>query len=219
MATYSKIEVLLKMHQNRVIPVFYNSDLENSKNVLKACYNGGIRLFEFTNRGDGALDIFKELMSYVQSECPEMILGVGSIVDAPTAALFVHYGANFVVGPCFNEEVARFCNRHQILYTPGCGSVTEIGYAQECGCELVKIFPAASVGGPAFVKDVLAPMPWSLIMATGAVEPEKDNLQSWFKAGTYCVGMGSKLFPKDVIAAKNWKYITEKCAEVLSYVK
>ena len=147
-----------------------------------------------------------------------MVLGVGSVVDAPTAALYIQLGANFVVGPMFNAEVAKLCNRRCVPYTPGCGSVTEIGTAQEAGCDLVKIFPAGNVGGPSFVKNVLAPMPWSMIMATGAVEPERDNLTAWFKAGVTVVGMGSKLFPKEVIAAGDWNAIAAKCREALDII-
>ncbi len=201
-----------------MVPVFYNADIEISKQVIKACYEGGVRAFEFTNRGDFAHETFGALSRWVKAECPEMILGVGSIVDAPTAALYIQLGANFVVGPMFNAEVAKLCNRRCVPYTPGCGSVTEIGQAQEAGCDLVKIFPAGNVGGPSFVKNVLAPMPWSMIMATGAVEPERDNLTAWFKAGVTVVGMGSKLFPKESIAAGDWSAIAKKCREALDII-
>ena len=201
-----------------MVPVFYNADIEISKQVIKACYEGGVRAFEFTNRGDFAHETFGALSRWVKTECPEMVLGVGSVVDAPTAALYIQLGANFVVGPMFNTEVAKLCNRRCVPYTPGCGSVTEIGTAQEAGCDLVKIFPAGNVGGPSFVKNVLAPMPWSMIMATGAVEPERDNLTAWFKAGVTVVGMGSKLFPKETIAAGNWNAIAEKCREALDII-
>lgn len=206
------------MQQTGMVPVFYNADIEVAKQVVRACYEGGVRAFEFTNRGDFAHEIFGELNHWAAVECPEMILGVGSVVDAPTAALYMQLGANFVVGPLFNAEVARVCNRRQVPYTPGCGSVTEIGQAQEAGCEVVKIFPAGEVGGPSFVKNVLAPMPWSMIMATGAVEPTEENLSAWMKAGATVVGMGSKLFPKQVIAAREWGAITEKCREALSFI-
>lgn len=206
------------MQQTGMVPVFYNADIEVAKQVVRACYEGGVRAFEFTNRGDFAHEIFGELNRWAAVECPEMILGVGSVVDAPTAALYMQLGANFVVGPLFNAEVARVCNRRQVPYTPGCGSVTEIGQAQEAGCEVVKIFPAGEVGGPSFVKNVLAPMPWSMIMATGAVEPTEENLSAWMKAGATVVGMGSKLFPKQVIAAREWGVITEKCREALSFI-
>lgn len=199
------------MQLTGVVPVFYNADLETAKQVVKACYEGGIRAFEFTNRGDFAHEIFGSLNKWAAKECPELILGVGSIVDAPTAALYIQLGANFIVGPLFNAEVAKVCNRRLIPYTPGCGSVSEIGTAQEAGCDLVKIFPAGEVGGPSFVKNIKAPMPWSMIMATGAVEPEEGNLTKWFKAGVTVVGMGSKLFPKDVIANKDWTFISNQC--------
>lgn len=201
-----------------MVPVFYNADLELSKQVVKACYEGGVRAFEFTNRGDFAHEIFGELSKWVAKECPEMILGVGSVVDAPTAALYIQLGANFVVGPLFNAEVAKVCNRRLIPYTPGCGSVSEIGAAQEVGCDMTKIFPAGNVGGPSFVKNILAPMPWSMIMATGAVEPTEENLSAWFKAGVTVVGMGSLLFPKEVIAQKDWAAISLKCREALDII-
>ena len=218
MASFSKIEVFQAMMSTGMVPVFYNADIEISKQVIKACYEGGVRAFEFTNRGDFAHETFGALSRWVKTECPEMVLGVGSVVDAPTAALYIQLGANFVVGPMFNAEVAKLCNRRCVPYTPGCGSVTEIGSAQEAGCDLVKIFPAGNVGGPSFVKNVLAPMPWSMIMATGAVEPERDNLTAWFKAGVTVVGMGSKLFPKEVIASGNWNAIAEKCREALDII-
>ena len=218
MARFSKIEVLQAMKLTGMVPVFYNADVEVSKQVIKACYEGGVRAFEFTNRGDFAHETFAALSRWVAQECPDMVLGVGSVVDAPTAALYIQLGANFVVGPMFNAEVARLCNRRLVPYTPGCGSVTEIATAQEAGCTLVKIFPAGEVGGPSFVKNVLAPMPWSLIMATGAVEPTRENLQAWFKAGVMVVGMGSKLVPKSVIEERDWAAITAKCREALAYI-
>ena len=218
MARFSKIEVLQTKKLTGMVPVFYNADLELSKQVVKACYEGGVRAFEFTNRGDFAHEIFGELSKWVAKECPEMILGVGSVVDAPTAALYIQLGANFVVGPLFNAEVAKVCNRRLIPYTPGCGSVSEIGAAQEVGCDMTKIFPAGNVGGPSFVKNILAPMPWSMIMATGAVEPTEENLSAWFKAGVTVVGMGSLLFPKEVIAQKDWAAISLKCREALDII-
>ena len=218
MARFSKLEVLQTMKLTGMVPVFYNADLELSKQVVKACYEGGVRAFEFTNRGDFAHEIFGELSKWVAKECPEMILGVGSVVDAPTAALYIQLGANFVVGPLFNAEVAKVCNRRLIPYTPGCGSVSEIGTAQEVGCDMTKIFPAGNVGGPSFVKNILAPMPWSMIMATGAVEPTEENLSAWFKAGVTVVGMGSLLFPNEVISQKDWAAISLKCREALDII-
>ncbi len=219
MARFSKTEVMAAIAATGIVPVFYHKDAETAKSVVKACYDGGIRVFEFTNRGDFASEVFIQLIKFAEKECPEMILGIGSIVDAPTAALYMQYGANFIVGPYLNAEVAKVCNRHLVPYTPGCGSVTELGYAQELGCDLTKVFPAGNVGGPSFVKNVMAPLPWSNIMATGAVEPTEENLTAWFKAGAYCVGMGSQLFPAAVLKAADWAKVTEMCELALSIAK
>lgn len=201
-----------------MVPVFYHADAEIAKQVVKACYEGGVRAFEFTNRGDFASEVFIEVIKFAARECPEMVMGVGTIVDAPTAAMYIQYGANFVVGPYLNPEVAKVCNRHLVPYTPGCGSVTEIGIAQELGCDLTKVFPAGNVGGPSFVKNVKAPLPWAMLMATGAVEPQRENLEAWFGAGVDVVGMGSKLFPAADIAEGRWDAITERCREALAII-
>ena len=218
MARFSKIEVIAQMKATGMVPVFYHADIEVAKKVMTACYEGGVRVFEFTNRGEFAHEIFAQLSKFAAANCPDMILGAGSVVDAGTASLYLQLGANFIVGPLFNAEVARVCNRRLVPYVPGCGTVTEIGTAQEAGCDVCKIFPAGEVGGPAFVKNVKAPMPWSMLMVTGGVDPSADNISAWMKAGVTCVGMGSKLFPKEVIAAQDWQKITEKCKEVLAVV-
>lgn len=202
-----------------MVPVFYHKDAEIAKNVLKACYEGGVRAFEFTNRGDFAQEVFSELVKFAAKDCPEMIVGIGSIVDPGAAAMYLQLGANFVVGPLFNPDISKVCNRRLVPYTPGCGSVSEIGFAQEAGCDLCKVFPAGSVGGPAFVKDLKGPMPWAMIMATGSVEPTEENLTKWIKSGVTCVGMGSKLFPAEIIAAKEWPKITALCVEALSFIQ
>ena len=215
MARFDKQAVMAKIAQAPMVPVFYHKDLDTAKAVAKACYAGGVRAFEFTNRGDFAHEVFCPLVKWAAEECPDLALGVGSIVDPATAALYMQLGACFVVGPLFNPEVARVCNRRQVPYTPGCGSISEVGFAQEAGCELCKVFPG-DVLGPKFVKGLLAPMPWSKLMVTGGVEPTADNLNAWFAAGAFCVGMGSKLFPKDRIAAADWTYISDKCREALA---
>ena len=219
MARFNKIQTLQAIIRTGMVPVYYHADVAVAQQVVKACYEGGVRAFEFTNRGDFAHEVFGELVKFAAKECPELILGVGSVVDPATAALYIQLGANFVVGPLFNPEIANVCNRRLIPYTPGCGSVSEIGFAQEAGCDLCKIFPAGNVGGPSFVKNMKAPMPWSLIMATGAVEPTEENLTAWFKAGVTCVGMGSKLFPKEAIAKGEWQAITELCRSALSIIE
>ncbi len=217
MARFYKQAVMAKIGSTGMVPVFYHKDLEVARQVVKACYAGGVRAFEFTNRGDFAHEIFGELVKFAATECPELALGVGSVVDPATAALYIQLGACFVVGPLFNAEVSRVCNRRLVPYTPGCGTVSEIGAAQETGCDLCKVFPG-DVLGPKFVKGLMAPMPWSKLMVTGGVEPTEENIKAWFGAGVYCVGMGSKLFPKDKIAAADWDYISDKCREALGYV-
>ncbi len=218
MARFSRIEVAQKMKETGIVPVFYHSDLELCKSVVKACYDGGIRVFEFTNRGDFATDVFAQLNQWTIKECPEMIMGVGSIIDEGTTAMYIALGANFIVSPLIDEGMARVCNKRKVAWSPGCGSVTEIGKAHELGCEVVKIFPGSSVGGPDFVKGVKGPMPYASIMPTGGVSPDKENLSKWFNAGVHCVGMGSQLFPKEVLANKDFQYITDICAEALSIV-
>lgn len=215
MAKFDKLAVLAKMGEAPVVPVFYHKDVATACAVVKACYEGGVRAFEFTNRGDFAHEVFAEVVKFAARECPQMAIGVGSVVEPGTAALYMQLGACFVVGPLFNPEVARVCNRRGVPYTPGCGSVSEVGFAQESGCDLCKVFPG-DVLGPKFVKGLLAPMPWSKLMVTGGVEPTQENLKSWFDAGVYCVGMGSKLFPKDRVAAEDWAYVTEKCREAIA---
>ncbi len=201
-----------------MVPVFFHPDMGVCENVLRACYAGGVKVFEFTNRGASAYSTFLKLREIVDREMPEMSLGVGSIVRASDAEKFIDAGAEFIVSPCTSMPVLEVCKQKEIPYIPGCGTVTEIFNAQEAGCHVTKLFPG-DVYGPNMVKGLMAPMPWSMIMVTGGVSPDKDNLEKWFKAGVYCVGMGSKLFPKEVIAAKDWSYITHKCKECFEIIK
>ncbi len=197
MAKYTRIEVAQIMNQTGVVPLFYHHDHEIAKKVIKACYNGGARVFEFTNRGDHAQDVFSEIIKWCAQNLPDMILGIGSVVDSGTASLYIQKGANFIVSPILNPDIAKVCNRRKIAWLPGCATVSEINYAEELGAEIVKIFPAAQIGGPDFVRSVKAPCPWSSIMPSGGVTPEEENLKSWFYSGVHCVGMGSKLIVKD----------------------
>ena len=219
MARFSRIEVALKMKETGMIPVFYHMDADVCKQVVKACYEGGVRVFEFTNRGDFAHEVFAELSKWVAKEAPELILGVGSVIDSATAAIYIQLGSNFIVSPLIDEETARICNRRKIAWSPGCGSVTEINRAHELGAEVVKVFPGSSVGGPDFISGVKGPMPWASIMPTGGVSTDEENLRGWFKAGVHCVGIGSQLFPKEVIESENYSLISEKCSQVLTIIK
>ena len=218
MSKFSRIEVALKMKETGMVPVFFHKDLETCKAVMKACYDGGARVFEFTNRGDRAHEVFKDLIIWADQELPDMMVGVGSVVDAGTTSLYIQLGASFIVSPILNEEMARVCNRRKISWSPGCGSLSEISKAEELGAEVVKIFPGSSVGGPDFVKAVKGPCPWSSIMPTGGVTPEKENLEKWFKAGVHCVGMGSKLMVKKANGDFDYSAITHLTAEALHVI-
>ncbi len=219
MSAFNKIETLRLIQETGIVPVFYSRDAALAKKVVKACYDGGIRAFEFTNRGDGAHKVFEELVAYVREACPQMALGAGTILDAPTAALYLQMGADFLVSPCCVDEVITLANRRGVPYSPGCGTVTEIVHAMERGCDLVKVFPAGTVGGPAFVKNVLAPLPWAMLMATGAVEPTQENLSGWAKSGVTAVGMGSRLFPQELLNGGDWAGISALCSSCLKWFK
>ena len=219
MARFRRLEVLQAMVQSGLVPVFYHQDLEVAKRIAEAVAGGGAKVLEFTNRGDFAYTVFSDLVIWCREEIPELILGAGSILDPGTAALYVNNGANFIVGPVLNAEVARICNRRKIAYLPGCGSASEISQAEEYGVEICKVFPGAEVGGPGFVKNILAPMPWSLIMPTGGVERTRVSIEKWFKAGVACVGMGSNLIAKELVASGDFETISKNTAEVLQWIK
>jgi len=218
MARFTKLKVLRTLADQGMIPLFYNSDLELCKKVLRSVYKGGARTLEFTNRGDFAHEVFGELNKYCEAELPEMILGIGSVTDAATAAIYMQLGANFIVSASFREDIARTCNRRKVPYMPGCGTLTEIGNAEEMGCDIVKLFPG-SVYGPGFVKAIKAPQPWTTIMPTGGVAPSEENLSAWFNAGVTCVGMGSKLIGKDVIQNGDFDGLEAKTKATLSLIE
>jgi len=218
MAQYTRLEVAQVMKDTGLVPLFFHSDIELSKNVLKACYDGGARLLEFTARGDFAHEVFGELNKYAIKELPGMILGIGSVTDAATAALFMGLGANFIVTPVLREDIAIACNRRKVLWSAGCGSLTEIARAEELGCEIVKLFPG-DIYGPKFVKGIKGPQPWTSIMPTGGVSPDEDNLKGWFDAGVTCVGMGSQLISKEVLANKDFDGLKERVKETMLTIK
>lgn len=208
MAEYSRVEVANVMSEIGLVPLFYDSDINTCKEVLDALYRGGARLLEFTARGDFAEEVFGQLNKYALATLPGMILGVGSVTDAAAASRFMALGANFIVTPVLREDIAIVCNRRKVMWSPGCGSLTEICRAEELGCEVVKLFPGG-IYGPDFVKAIRGPQPWTSIMPTGGVAPTKDSLEQWFKAGVTCVGMGSKLIKKDANGTFNLKEIEE----------
>ncbi len=218
MAQYSRIEVVNTMRGTGMVPLFYHPDVELGKKVLKACYDGGARLMEFTARGDFAFEVFLELNKYAIAELPGMIMGVGSITDAGSASMFMQMGANFIVTPSLREDIAIVCNRRKVLWSPGCGSLAEINKAEEMGCEVVKLFPGSTYG-PGFVKAIKGPQPWTSVMPTGGVSTDKENLKAWFDAGVTCVGMGSKLISKDILANKDFEGLKNTVINTLKTIQ
>lgn len=218
MANHTRLHVANVMKETGLVPLFYNPDLEISKQVIQAVYKGGARLLEFTARGDFAHEVFGELNKYVCKELPDMIMGVGSVTDAASASRFMALGANFIVTPVLREDIAIVCNRRKVLWSPGCGSLTEICKAEELGCEIVKLFPGG-IYGPGFVKAIKGPQPWTSIMPTGGVSPTKDNLEGWFNAGVTCVGMGSKLIAKNAEGKYDLSKIEEDTRNALEIIK
>lgn len=214
MAKFDRLTVYQTMLAGGLVPLFYTGDVAEARAVANACADGGAAVLEFTNRGEKALSVFAEVVN----ASPRVIVGVGSVLDAPTAALFIAHGANFIVGPVFNPEVARLCNRRKIPYIPGCGSATEISTAEEYGVEICKVFPGESVGGPGFIKAVLGPMPWSRLMPTGGVDATQASIAEWIKAGAVCVGMGSNLIRKEWLTAKNYDGIRDNVKQCLAWV-
>jgi 2-dehydro-3-deoxyphosphogluconate aldolase/(4S)-4-hydroxy-2-oxoglutarate aldolase len=218
MAQYTRLEVAQIMKDSGMVPLFFHSDLEVSKKVLKACFDGGARLMEFTARGDFAHQVFGELTKYAIKNLPGMVMGVGSVTDAAAASLYMSLGANFIVTPVLREDIAIVCNRKKVLWSPGCGTLTEIAKAEELGCEIVKLFPG-DLYGPKFVKGIKGPQPWTSIMPTGGVAPNKENLSGWFDAGVTCVGMGSQLISKEIIANKDYAKLAQDVKKALAIIK
>jgi 2-dehydro-3-deoxyphosphogluconate aldolase/(4S)-4-hydroxy-2-oxoglutarate aldolase len=218
MAQYTRHQVITEMHNSGMIPLFYDPDIEISKNIVQACYQGGARLLEFTHRGDFAHEVFRELIRFVNESLPGMIIGVGSVTDAASASYYLMNGANFIVTPVFREDIAIVCNRRKVLWSPGCGSLTEIAKAEEMGAEIVKLFPG-NIYGPEFVKAIKGPQPWTSIMPTGGVTTEKENLKAWFDAGVSCVGLGSKLISKELVKNQDYDQISNTIQKTLALIQ
>ncbi|MGB1020315.1 MAG: bifunctional 4-hydroxy-2-oxoglutarate aldolase/2-dehydro-3-deoxy-phosphogluconate aldolase [Flavobacteriaceae bacterium] len=218
MAQYSRHQVISEMQKSSLVPLFYHKDPDLAKKVLTACYKGGARLLEFTHRGDFAHEVFRELIDYAKAELPGMILGVGSVTDAASASYYMQIGANFIVTPVYREDIAVVCNRRKVLWSPGCGSLTEIAKAEEMGAEIVKLFPG-NIYGPDFVKAIKGPQPWTSIMPTGGVSTDLENLKQWFDAGVTCVGMGSKLISKTVLEKQDFNALEKTVSQTLTSIQ
>ena len=215
MAAIDRLTTYQNMLSSGLIPIFYNPDLEIARKVVTACIEGGVSVMEFTNRGDNAVSIFAGILAHFRKVPPGVALGIGSITDAPTAALYINYGADYIVSPVFNPEVARLCNRRKVAYLPGCATPSEIANAEEAGAEIVKVFPPS----PELIKSVLGPMPWSRLMPSGGVELKQENVERWIKAGAACLGMGGNLINAKILAAGNYTAISEGVSSMLAWIK
>jgi 2-dehydro-3-deoxyphosphogluconate aldolase/(4S)-4-hydroxy-2-oxoglutarate aldolase len=218
MGQFSRNQVINKINETGLVPLFYNNDISTAKNIVKACYVGGARLLEFTHRGDFAHEVFRELIQFTLSELPEMILGVGSLTDSASASYYIQNGANFIVTPVLREDIALICNRRKVLWAAGCGTLTEIAKAEEMGAEIIKLFPG-NIYGPDFVKAIKGPQPWTSIMPTGGVTKDPENIKNWFEAGVSCVGMGSQLISKEIIKTKDYTKLANDVKSVLNTIK
>jgi 2-dehydro-3-deoxyphosphogluconate aldolase/(4S)-4-hydroxy-2-oxoglutarate aldolase len=219
MARFMRLDVINTLLDIGLVPLFYNGDVEQSIELVSACSLGGAKVVEFTNRGEMAYPVFTELVKHFAKSDPDVVLGVGSVIDAPTAALYLAVGANFIVGPSLNPEISRLCNRRKILYVPGCATENEIVAAEELGAEICKIFPGLSAGGPGFIKAVLAPSPWHRLMPTGGVDATEASVGEWIKAGASAVGMGSKLITKQAVSDKDYDGIARKASDCIEWIK
>lgn len=218
MARHARLTVLNAMVEIGLVPVFHHGDLETARSIVDALSRGGARVIEFTNRGDHAFETFSELERFCAAEYPDVILGAGTVADEPTAGTYINLGANFIVGPSIDDGVASVCNRRKVAYLPGTASPTEIVRAHELGSEIVKVFPGGTVGGPAYVKAVLGPYPWSLLMPTGGVDTTEESLTTWFEAGVACVGIGSKLVSKDIVELADWEALRQRTADAIATI-
>lgn len=218
MAKFFRHEVVGKILELGLVPVFYNGDFEVAKKIVQACSNGGAKVVEFTNRSDFAYQIFSDLAKWCDKEFPDVILGVGSVIDPATAALYINNGANFVVGPVFNPEITKACNRRHIAYFPGCGSPSEVSEAEEMGCDIVKVFPGR-VLGPEFVKSMRGPCRWVKLMPTGGVDATRESISSWIRAGAAALGIGSRLIVKDLVASADFEGISKRVEQCLWWIK
>lgn len=214
-----RLDVALKMRDIGAVPLYYNPDIEVCKEVITACHRGGMKVFEFTNRGDFAHELFAEIVKWANKNLPDLVMGVGTILDPGTCSLYIQLGAKFIVSPLLNEEMAKVCNRRKVLWIPGCATASEIGKAEELGAEVVKLFPGPTVGGAKFLKAYLVPCPWSNIMPSGGVSPDEENLTEWYGAGAFCVGMGSRLITGKIIAEKDYQQLEKMCIKTLEIIQ
>lgn len=215
--TFTKQQIIDTMNSTGLVPLFTHDDLTAATQVLEAAYRGGVRVFEFTNRKKNSFEIFSALVE-IAKKYPDLMLGIGTIMDGPTTKKFIDAGAHFIISPILKLEMAEVCHAHDTLWIPGCATLTEIVTAKEHGAGVIKVFPG-SVLGPGFISSIMPVVPDLKLMITGGVEPNEKNLSSWFNAGAHCVGLGSQLFTKEIIEQKDWALLQQRVTESLSIIK
>ena len=219
MSRFSRLDVYQRMLDEGLVPILVQAEPETAGQALAAVAEGGTTVCEFTNRSPQAPEAFRVAAAHASRHLPQMILGAGSIVDELTAAIYIAHGARFIVGPSFNERVARLCNRRRIAYLPGCQTATEIATAEEMGAEIIKLFPARAVGGADFIRQILGPSPATRLLPTSIGEVSAPALATWFEAGACCVGIGGEAIPPDRIAAGDFAAVSRRVAEVREMVR
>ncbi len=215
--TFTKQQIVDTMSSTGLVPLFTHDDPTAATQVLEAAYRGGVRVFEFTNRRKNSFEIFSALVE-VAKKYPDLMLGIGTIMDGATTKKFIDAGAHFIISPILKLEMAEVCHTHDRLWIPGCATLTEIVTAKEHGAGVIKIFPG-SVLGPGFISSIMPVVPDLKLMITGGVEPNEKNLSSWFNAGAMCVGLGSQLFTKEITEQKDWALLEQRVVESLAIIK
>jgi len=218
MPTFLKHEVVSKILDIGLLPVFYNGNVETAKKIVDACVGGGAKVVEFTNRGALAYQVFGELAKWCDRDLPNVVLGAGTIIDPATASLYINSGANFIVGPSFNPEVAKICNRRKVAYIPGCSSPSEISNAEEMGSDLIKFFPAKTQGC-FFIEAILGPSPWSKLIPSGGVEATREDIFSWIKAGAAALNIGTSLIRRDLVSAGNFEELLNRVENCILWIR
>jgi 2-dehydro-3-deoxyphosphogluconate aldolase / (4S)-4-hydroxy-2-oxoglutarate aldolase len=215
--TFTKQQIIDEMTRSRLVPLFTHDDPLEALDVVTAAYEGGISVFEFTNRKPNSFEVFSFLVKH-RNQFPQLALGIGTVMDPVTTEKYINAGADFIISPVLKPSMAPVCHQHNRLWIPGCATLTEIVTAKEHGAEVIKIFPG-SVLGPGFISAIMPVVPDLKLMITGGVEPTKENITGWLSVGAFCVGMGSQLFTKEILKQKDWDGLRERIRSLLQITK
>jgi 2-dehydro-3-deoxyphosphogluconate aldolase / (4S)-4-hydroxy-2-oxoglutarate aldolase len=214
---FTNQQIVSKVKELGLVPLFTHDDIPTAQQVIEAAYRGGVRVFEFTNRRKNSFEVFVAMLDYCK-KFPDLMLGIGTVMDGATTKKFIDAGAHFIISPILKLEMAKVCLDHNVLWMPGCATLTEIVTAKENGAQVIKVFPG-SVLGPGFVSAIMPVVPDLQLMITGGVEPNEKNLSAWFKAGAMSVGLGSQLFTKEILEKRDWTALEKNVSEALQIIK